>query len=116
MRLPFGERRRQLEQFEKRVQTQAIDPPDVAMNLSAHFLPAVMTIADREESRVARREMFLAALEGSSSGTDAIEKAAAGSGRNVKCLVTEEGFELTSQLSQEGRSESMTVGAGFRTR
>ena len=113
-KLDFAQRRAELEKFERELKEARAEQQETGQGLSLLLLPAVAKVADSEEAWVVRRKLFEAALKGIKDGEAGIVSAAKEMGIKVDYLAKENGFELSTPLTKEGKVEKLSFGGGYR--
>jgi hypothetical protein len=119
--LDFAQRRVELAKFEQELQKakeelqKAIgDKKGLGRQLSLLLLPAISGVSETEEAWVARRKLFEVALQGIGGGEAGIAAAAKEMGLKVSYVAKENGFELSTSLTKEGKVEKLDFGGGYR--
>jgi len=119
--LDFAQRRVELAKFEQELQKAKeelqktiLDKKGLGRTLSLLWLPAISGISETEEAWVARRKLFEVALQGIGGGEAGIAAAAKEMGLKVSYVAKENGFELSTSLTKEGKVEKLDFGGGYR--
>ncbi len=112
--LGFAERRTAIERFEKELEGAELSENLLGRQLSQMLLPFVSKVADTEESWLARRKLFEAAVRGIGGGEAGIAAAAKDLGIEIVYQSIPEGFELSTPLTKEGVVEKLQFGGGYQ--
>lgn len=119
--LDFAQRRVELAKFEQELQKAKEelqktigDKKGLGRQLSLLLLPSISGVSETEEAWVARRKLFEVALQGIGGGEAGIAAAAKELGLKVSYVAKENGFELSTSLTKEGKVEKLFFGGGYR--
>lgn len=119
--LDFAQRRIELAKFDQELQKAKVaiketieEKKGLGRQLSLLLLPAISAVSETEEAWVARRKLFEVALQGIGGGEAGIAAAAKEMGLKVSYVAKENGFELSTSLTKEGKVEKLDFGGGYR--
>jgi hypothetical protein len=119
--LDFAQRRVELAKFEQELREEKeeiLQAKDVEKGLrrqlSLNLLPSISAISETEEAWLARGKLFEVGLKGIGGGEAGIAAAAKEMGIKVDYVAKEDGFELSTPLTKEGRVEKLSFGGGYR--
>lgn len=119
--LDFAQRRveiakleQELQKAKEEVQKSVEGKGGPEIRLSRYFLPSISAISESEEAWIARGKLFEVALQGIGGGEAGIAAVAKEMGIKVDYLAKENGFELSTPLTKEGRVEKASFGGGYQ--
>ena len=119
--LDFAQRRIELAKFDQELQKAKVaiketveEKKGLGRQLSLLLLPAISAVSETEEAWVARGRLFEVALKGIGGGEAGIAAAAKEMGMKVSYVAKENGFELSTPLTKEGKVEKLSFGGGYR--
>jgi hypothetical protein len=119
--LDFAQRRIELAKFDQELQKAKVaiketieEKKGLGRQLSLLLLPAISAVSETDEAWVARGRLFEVALKGIGGGEAGIAAAAKEMGMKVSYVAKENGFELSTSLTKEGKLEKLEFGRGYR--
>jgi hypothetical protein len=119
--LDFAQRRIELAKFDQELQKAKVaiketieEKKGLGRQLSLLLLPAISAVSETDEAWVARGRLFEVALKGIGGGEAGIAAAAKEIGMKVSYVAKENGFELSTSLTKEGKLEKLEFGRGYR--
>jgi hypothetical protein len=113
-RVELAKFEQELQKAKEELQKAIGDKKGLGRQVSALLLPAISGVSETEEAWVARRKLFEVALQGIGGGEAGIAAAAKEMGLKVSYVAKENGFELSTSLTKEGKVEKLDFGGGYR--